>query len=95
MKNESIETHIEKNFNSNALDECEKLIERMRIKFDPEYNPKIQKRDYTFEEMREAAIAMRIRNRDYTFEEMREAALANRARNFGKNELRFDNRQQS
>jgi len=90
MKNESIETHIEKNFNSNALDECEKLIERMRIKFDPEYNPKIQKRDYTFEEMREAAIAMRIRNRDYTFEEMREAALANRARNFGKNELRFD-----
>ena len=90
MKNESIETHIEKNFNSNALDECEKLIERMRIKFDPEYNPKIQKRDYTFEEMREAAIAMRIRNRDYTFDEMREAALANRARNFGKNELRFD-----
>jgi len=90
MKNESVETHIEKNFNSNALDECEKLIERMRIKFDPEYNPKIQKRDYTFEEMREAAIAMRIRNRDYTFDEMREAALANRARNFGKNELRFD-----
>ena len=95
MKNESIETHIEKNFNSNALDECEKLIERMRIKFDPEYNPKIQKRDYTFEEMREAAIAMRIRNRDYTFEEMREAALANRKRNFNKNELRFDNRQRS
>ena len=62
MKNESIETHIEKNFNSNALDGCEKLIERMRIKFDPEYNPNIQKRDYTFEEMREAALANRKRN---------------------------------
>lgn len=90
MKNESIETYQEKNFNSNALHECEKLIERMRVKLDPEYNPNIQKRDYTFEEMREAAIAIRIRNHDYTFEEMREAALANRTRNFGKNELRFN-----
>ena len=62
MKNESIETHIEKNFNSNALDECEKLIERMRVKFDSEYNPDIQKRDYTFEEMRQAALANRKRN---------------------------------
>ena len=62
MKNESIETHIEKNFKSNALDGCEKLIERMRIKFDPEYNPNIQKREYTFEEMREAALANRTRN---------------------------------
>ena len=62
MKNESIETPQEKNFNSNALDECEKLIERMRVKFDPEYNPDLQKRDYTFEEMREAALANRTRN---------------------------------
>jgi len=62
MKNESIETYQEKNFNSNALHECEKLIERMRIKLDPEYNPNIQKRDYTFEEMREAALANRTRN---------------------------------
>ena len=62
MKNESIETHQEKNFNSNALDECEKLIERMRVKFDPEYNPDIQTRDYTFEEMRQAALANRKRN---------------------------------
>ena len=62
MKNESIETYQEKNFNSNALHECEKLIERMRVKLDPEYNPNIQKRDYTFEEMREAALANRTRN---------------------------------
>ena len=62
MKNESIETYQEKNFNSNALHECEKLIERMRVKLDPEYNPNIQKRDYTIEEMREAALANRTRN---------------------------------
>jgi hypothetical protein len=62
MENESIETHQEKNYKSNALDECEKLIERMRVKFDPEYNPDIQMRDYTFEEMREAALANRKRN---------------------------------
>ena len=62
MKNESIETYQEKNFNSNALHEFEKLIERMRVKLDPEYNPNIQKRDYTFEEMREAALANRTRN---------------------------------
>ena len=62
MENESIETHQEKNYKKNALDECEKLIERMRVKFDPEYNPDIQERDYTFEEMRQAALANRKRN---------------------------------